>query len=258
MLALHELQRAVYRSLVQQDDGAIGAAVRTDGVAAADRKSIYRNTFYGTLTRALHLAFPAIHRLVGAEFFEAVAVEFIKGKPPRSAYLDDYGSGFPDFLARFPGTIAVPYLFDVARLEWSVNHALHAPDVMPLDLVALSAVPQSESEHVRFVRSPSVHLLISNYPADRIWRGTLDENDAGLATIDLRDAPVWLLIERTSSRIDVKRLTEAAYRFTSALFDGQPIAEAVKLACDIDASAVLAEHLSAGRFVAFSTTGFDD
>src|SRR5437870_1977433 len=101
------------RGLVQQDDGAIGAAVRTDGVAAADRLSIYRDTFYGTLTRALRLSFPAIHRLVGVEFFDAVALEFIKAKPPRSAYLDDYGSDFPDFLARFPGAMSVPYLFDV-------------------------------------------------------------------------------------------------------------------------------------------------
>src|SRR5439155_15518874 len=116
MLALHELQRAVYRSLVQQDDGAIRAVVRGDGIPAADRLSIYRNTFYGTLTRALRLSFPAVHRLVGAEFFEAAALEFIKAKPARSAYLDDYGSDFPDFLARFPGAMSVPYLFDVAEL----------------------------------------------------------------------------------------------------------------------------------------------
>src|SRR5207244_4028731 len=123
MLALHELQRAVYRSLVQQDDGAIRAAVRGDGIAAADRLSIYRNTFYGTLTRALHLSFPAIHRLVGAEFFEAVAFEFIKVQPPRSAHLDGYGAGFPDFLDGFLGAMSVPYLFDVAELEWAVNRA---------------------------------------------------------------------------------------------------------------------------------------
>ena len=150
--------------------------------------------------------------------------------------------------------MSVLYLFDAAELEWSVNRALHAPDAMPLDVVALSTVQQAEHECIRFVRSPSVDLLRSNHPADAIWRAVLDENDAGLAAIDLRDAPAWLLIERTSSGIGIKRLTEAAYRFTSALLVGQPVAEAVKLARDIDASAVLAEHLAAGRFVAFSTT----
>ena len=254
MLALHELQRAVFRSLVQQDDRAIRTVVRSDGIPAADRLSIYRNTFYGTLTRALRLSFPAIYRLVGAEFFEAVCFEFIKTKPPRSAYLDDYGADFPDFFARFPGTISISYLLDVAQLEWSVNRALHAPDAIPLDVVALSAIPQSEHERVHFVRRPSVNLLRSNHPADTIWRVVLEEDEAGLAAIDLRDAPAWLLVERTSSGIDVKRLTEAAYRFTSALFDGRPLAEAVTLARDIDAPALLAEHLAAGRFVAFSTT----
>src|SRR5260370_23822662 len=110
---------------MEGDEGDAAAYVRVGGVSAADRLSIYRNTLYGTLTNALRLSYPAVHRLVGAEFFEASAQKFIEDEPPRGAYLDDYGAGFPDFLARFPAAASVPYLPDVARLEWAVSRALH-------------------------------------------------------------------------------------------------------------------------------------
>jgi hypothetical protein len=140
VLALHDLQRAMYRSLVEGEDGDVAAHVLSDGIAAANRLTIYRNTFYGTLTNALRLSYPAVHRLVGAEFFEGAAHAFINAHPPRGAYLDEYGSNFADFLACFPTATSVPYLADVARLEWAVTRALHAADATPLDLMKLHSV----------------------------------------------------------------------------------------------------------------------
>jgi len=249
--ALHELQRAVYRSLVARDDDAT-AYIRADSVAAAERLCIYRNTVYVTLTNALRLSFPAVQRLVGAEFFDASAQNFIEGELPHGAYLDDYGAGFPDFLARFSPAASVPYLSDVARLEWAVSRGLHAPDATPLDLAALGAVGEGDHGRVRFVPHPSVSLLQASYPVDAIWRAVLEQNDAALGAIDLGDTPVWLLIQRLPTGIDVRRLSEPAWRCTSALCAGQPLEEAVEPASGIDVSALLAEHLTAGRFIAFN------
>lgn len=252
MPALHELQRALRRSLVERDDGDAAAYIRPDGVAAAYRLSIYRNTFYGTLTNALRLSYPALHRLVGADFFEASAQKFIEAQPPRGAYLDEYGAGFPEFLAQFPAATSVPYLPDVARLEWAVSCALHAPDAAPLDVAALCAVGEGDHDRVRFVPHPSVSLMRASYPVDTILHTVLEQDDAALGAIDLGDAPVWLLIQRLPTGIDVRRLSEPAWRFTSALCAGRAIQEAIDLASDIDVSTLLAEHLAAGRFIAFS------
>ena len=250
--ALHELQRAVFRSLVEHDDGDATAHIRADGLAAADRLSIYRNTFYGTLTNALRLSYPAVHRLVGADFFEASAQKFIEGEPPRGAYLDEYGAGFPDFLALFPAAVSVPYLPDVARLEWAVSGALHAPDATPLDVAALCAVGEGDHDRVRFVPHPSLSLVRASYPADTIWRAVLEQDSPTLGSVDLADAPIWLLIQRLPTGIDVRRLSEPAWRFASALRAGQPLNEAVDVASGVDVSALLAEHLAAGRFIAFN------
>jgi hypothetical protein len=254
VLALHDLQRAVCRSLVEGDDSDVAAYVLSDGIAAASRLNIYRNTLFGTLTNALRLSYPAIHRLVGGEFFEAAAHAFINAQPPRGAYLDEYGSGFPDFLAWFPAATSVPYLSDVAQLESSVTRALHSADATSLEVMKLRSVDEDEHRRVCFVPHPSVSLIRADYPADAIWRAVLEGSDVALETIDLDDAPVWLLIERISTAINVTRLSEAAWKFTSALCDGQPLGQAIDLAPAIDISTLLAKHLAAGRFIAFSVT----
>jgi hypothetical protein len=252
VLALHDLQRAVRRSVAEGDDNDVAAYVLSDGIAAANRLNIYRNTHLGTLTNALRLSYPAIHRLVGAEFFEAAAHAFIEARPPRGAYLDEYGSGFAEFLACFPAATSVPYLSDVAQLEWAVTRALHAADATPLELMNLRAVDEGEHRRVCFVPHPSVSLIRADYPADTIWRAVLDRDDADLHAVDLHDAPVWLLIERSSTRINVTRLSEAAWEFTSALCGGQPLEHAIDLASGIDIPKLLAEHFAKGRFITFS------
>src|SRR5713101_4836442 len=148
MPTLLELQRAVHRSLVARDDGAVVRHILADGIAPEARLNIYRNTFIGALTTALRLSFPAAHRLVGSEFFESAAGIFIEEEPPRTAYLDEYGEAFPEFLSRFAPAASLAYLSGVARLEWAMSRALHAPDVEPLDVSRLSAIDPGDHGRV--------------------------------------------------------------------------------------------------------------
>ena len=254
MPTLLELQHAVYRAIVAREDGEAVMHVVADGIAPADRLSIYRNTFLGSLTTALHLSYPAIHRLVGEAFFEGAARIFIAERPPRSAYLNEYGAELPEFLARFPPAGSVPYLPDVAQLEWVVNRALHAPDVEPLDIGRLAELDLADHGRVRFVPHPSVNLVRANYPADAIWRAVLDQDDAALSAIDLAAGPFWLIVERPVAAVEVRRMNEAEWRFTAELCAGHPLKTALKVASEIDAPQSLANHLAAGRFVGFEVT----
>src|SRR5437899_2589733 len=122
--SLLELQRALRASLVTHDDRGISAHVVDAGLSPAERLDVYRNTFASVLTTALRLSYPAVHRLVGAEFFEGAARVFIETSLPRSACLDDYGDEFPGFLAGFEPVSSLACLADVARVEWAVNRPL--------------------------------------------------------------------------------------------------------------------------------------
>jgi len=249
MPMLLELQRAMRQSVVLDDTLAV-AAMLSPGISP-DRLDIYRNTFLVTLTRALRLDFPAVEKLVGEAFFEGAAQIFIVSQPPRAAWLDRFGSELADFLERFEPAQSVPYLADVARLEWAVNTALHASDVKRLDPAELAALSSADQERLCLIPEPSISVLELAYPADLIWNAVLSGDDAKLGDIDLGSGPVDLLIERRSSGVAIERLRRDPWRFLAKLCAGEPLEAAISAADGIDLSAALAGHLAAGRFTGF-------
>jgi hypothetical protein len=253
MPSLADIQRAMRRNLLG-DDAAIAAFIVDDGIAAADRLGIYRNTFERVATRALRLNHPAIAKLVGDDFFEAAARTYLARRPPASAWLDRYGTGFAGFLARWEPVAGLAYLPDVARLEWSVSRALHAPDASALGagaLAALAALAPDLQSAVRFTRHPSLRLLRTRTPADAIWRATLSDDDDALAAIDLQAGPRWLLVARSISGVEVVALPEQAWRFARDLASGRTLHEALERAEPFDVAALLGSELAAGRFTAY-------
>lgn len=250
--SLLELQRAMCRSVVARDEADASSYIVADGIEPAARLGIYRNTFASVLTNALRLSYPAVHRLIAAECFEGAARLFLQEQPPQCANLDDYGARFPEFLARFPPVAALSYLPGVARLEWAVSRALHAGDAEPLNVARLAALGEDEQARVRFAPHPSAGLVRADHPTDSIWRAVLARDDAALAAIDPAAGPVWLLVHRAETGVEVSRLSECAWRFSEALFSGRALHQALDEAPCAEAQALLAEHLAAGRFFSFS------
>lgn len=251
MPSLLDVQHAIRRSIVERDDGEILPFVVDDGLDPRQRLAVYRNTYASTLTSTLRLTYPAVDCLVGVAFFDGASQVFTHQQPPRCANLDEYGEGFADFLGNFTPAAALPYLADVARLEWAVNVARHADDAEPLDARRLACLAQVDHDRVHFVAHPSIGLLRVEYPADEIWRAVLARDDAVLAAIDAGARPRWLLVERMTSGIEVACIDESAWRFASQLFAGRPLAVARQAVSDIAAPTLLAQHLAAGRLVAF-------
>ena len=95
------------------------------GPSRERRIGVYRNNVKASLVAALVGAFPVVQRLVGEEFFEAAAFVFVEHHPPRSPVLAEYGAGFAAFLEGFEPARDLPYLADIARLEWARQQAFH-------------------------------------------------------------------------------------------------------------------------------------
>ncbi len=252
---LLELQRAIGQGLLHEAGGDLLALVVDDGLAAQARLGIYRNTAIGTLVTALRLSYPAIHALVGPEFFEGAARLFMEASPPGSAWLDTYGATFPEFLAGLPQAASLAYLPDTARLEWAVNTVLHAPDTKPLDLPRLAQLEEAERGDVCFTPHPTVRLLQSDFPIDAIWRAVLSRDDGALGAIDLNAGPVWLLVRRTPAGIEVDRLSVWQWRFAAALFAGLPLHAALEESTSSETHGWLATLLATGCFTAAGRCG---
>jgi hypothetical protein len=247
MPTLHEVQRAMRRSIVDHGDDAVADLLAPDGVPPAESLTLYRGNYAGALIAALRLSYPAIDRLVGAEFFAGAARQFIREMPPRMAWLYDYGGAFADFLAQFPPAAELPYLPDVARLEWAVNGAIHAVDCDGVTMSDLTRLADADPHALSFEPHPAIGLLRVDHPADRIWRAVLAGDEEALGKIDMAEGSSWLLVERGRAGIEVSRLSDAEGRFSAALFAGEPLDRAIEAAGEADMSQILAAHFTNGR-----------
>ncbi len=213
--------------------------------------AIHRNTATAALTAALALNFPAVRAIVGADFFEAAACEFVQVHAPVRACLNDYGQQFPAFLAQFAPAAALSYLPDVARLEWAVSRALHAADAPALELGALAALEPERVPFVSFEPHPAVSVLHLDSPADAIWRAVLSEDDAAMAALETA-GKVWLLVARTATGVQVQRLDASRGAFAQRLCSGECLQTALAGTAETELlQTALAEHLASGRLISW-------
>ncbi len=134
------------------------------------RLSVYRNNICHSLLGVLQTAFPVTQQLVGEECFTATGLRFIAEHPPRHPALYRYGHKLPEFIAQLPPLAeALPWLADVARLEWMRNESLFAPRQKPLSPDQLAEIPGDQLPNTRFGLHPSVQLLKSSWAVHTIW-----------------------------------------------------------------------------------------
>jgi len=225
--------------------------VGPDGENSARRFAVYRNNVSVALIDALAANFPATRRIVGEEFFRAMARTHALLEPPGSPILLDYGAGFPDFIARFAAAGSLPYLADVARIERAWTEAYHAPEGNPLDPAMLSCIPGDEAAELCFMLHPSVRIVRSQFPALTIWRMNVAEGVP--APVNLDSGGEDALVTRPDAEVEVRSVPAGGAEFIKALAQGHRLVEAAKAglhkSAQFDLAANLTALLGAGVFV---------
>jgi hypothetical protein len=229
MPALLELQAKFCAALLGGDEEAVAALIRDDGLPASARLDIYRNNVFVSLKQVLIDTFPVVCRLVDERFFLYTADEFARRHPPEQACLFAYGARFADFLAAFPPCQHLAYLSDVARLEWLMNLAAHADDATPLPPAALASVAAADTPNLILRLDPSLGLLESAWPVDRIWLANQPGADPEVS-LDLDAVGTLIEVRRASEKVVFRRLDPATYALRAALAAGRPLGEAAELA----------------------------
>lgn len=203
-----------------------------NGSDPAQRFAVYRNNVTVSLIDALADTFPVVQALVGSDFFRAMAREFARAAPPASPVLAWYGDEFPAFVAVFPPAAGVPYLADVARLEYARVLAFHAADESPVAagaVAALLAEPAMLPDMtVRFV--PACRLLRADWAIASLWAAH-QADDAAIALSGIDPAtPENALICRSGLAVEIRALTDGDAAFVAALMNGASLGEAIALA----------------------------
>jgi hypothetical protein len=225
------VQENFSRALLDPEQPVPAALTAYTARVPAKRFAVYRNNVVVSLVNALAARFPAVQRIVGEEFFRAMAQVYVRAHPPRSRLLMEYGDGFADFIAAFEPAAELAYLADVARLEAARTRAYHAADAAPAGAEAFAAIEESVLGDLRIEPHPSAEIVPSAHPVVTIWAMNAGERKVG-AIEDWRAEDA--LIVRPQYDVFVHALPAGGAAFLAALFGGARLADA--------AEAALAQH----------------
>ena len=217
------------------------------------RLAIYRNNILHNYHQALRDVYPVVERLVGEDFFHFAARRYIPLHPSRDGNLHGFGDGFGTFLDGFAPAAQLPYLGDVARLEWQMHQAFHAANqgAMPLD--RLASIPQDQLPSLTFSLHPACRLLESPFPVHLIWHANQGEPGKEEA-VDLDIGGACLLVRRPGHNVEVEAVTAAEFVLLSALSQGLPLHSALDrtfaIAADFDLTDFLRRRVCDATVVA--------
>lgn len=224
------------------------------GKGAAKRYAVYRNNVTVSLIEALAATFPATRRIVGDDFFRAMARTHVRTTPPTSPLLFEYGRHFPGFIASCEHTRAMPWLADVARIERAWLDAYHAADAAPLAPEGLAMIPAERLPEVALMAHPATRIVRSAFPAVTIFAANRSEAPVGgIAETEPEDA----LITRPGIEVMVRRLPPGGAVFLARLIAGEQLGTAAAAAFEAAPAFDLAVNIR-GMVDAGAFTGTGD
>jgi hypothetical protein len=126
---------------------------------------------------------------MGGDSFATMAREFWHHHPPARGDLACWGDALPEFVDHNPQLADVPYLADVARLEWALHRAAGAPDAAAHP-ASFALLTQADPDTFTLRLAPGTAVLTSEWPV------------ASLVTAHLiEDPPLAVAAERVRARV---------------------------------------------------------
>jgi uncharacterized protein (UPF0276 family) len=209
----------------------VAADLRVADVAA--RMAVYRGNLLGSWHKALANAYPVVGQLVGDEFLAALAAEYGAAHPPADGDLNEFGAHFAAFLQTFPHVADLPYLPDMARLEWLLHRAHYAPDLPALDAIAFAALTPEQFAATRLVPHPATQAFASRFAVVPLWLAHQPSSGVAFPSIDL---PSDGLVCRQGWRPAVQLEVAAGHAMLACLIAGETVDAALDAALARDAA----------------------
>ncbi len=201
---------------------------------------VYKNNYRVSLTEYLEAVFPVTLALVGDDFFSHIASVYIDSNPPKSPQLDHYGQHLPLFIANFEAAATVPYLTDVAALEWQLdrlgNRRFQRFEPFPFE--HLQTLNPIEQENIVFALNRNMAWQRFNSAALSIWRGVTN-ND--FENIDLTAQETVLFRLEPDHSVAMEIITEAQAALLGALENQRTITQITTTETTAEAASVYLE-----------------
>lgn len=221
---------------------------------------VHRNTVYKALIDALRANYPTVERLVGAEWFNASANEFLAENLPSETSLVSFGADYPDFLAGLPAAAELEYLPGVARLDRYWTEAHIAADAGVLSPRALADASSRDLFDLQLSPHPSLRLGWFETPAPTIWRQNRPPAPPP-EPVDLDWVAEGALIARPRGEVVMLPLDAAGFAFIEKCVSGVTLGLAATAALEInpaaDLKASIAQFIAVGAFMPIAVPSSD-
>jgi hypothetical protein len=254
MLPLRDLQRRFLAALTPETAGgepgprrppldpALLAVVDGGGsLTPADRLAIYADMYRTRLVDVLREDFPRVCAVAGDAAFQALACRYLVRHPSTHPSVRHAGSRFAGFLAA-EAEPDLPFLADLARLEWARVEVFDAPDATPLQLADLHALPPRDWPSLRFAVVPACRIIEAAWPVHDIWAGAAPEEALRAGSpVAVEPAATVVRVWREGWSVSHAAMGETEQRALSLLGRGEPFAALCAAVDDLDEDAAAVE-----------------
>ncbi|TWX66721.1 DUF2063 domain-containing protein [Colwellia demingiae] len=206
----------------------------TQLISAQGLMSIYQNSAIANITNSLSLSYPVIEKLVGKDFFQVMCEQYIVKHWPTSGNMDDYGESFSSFLAEFEQVRHLSYLEDVAQLEWRFHQSSLANDNSYFDWARLAEVASSET--ITFLLSPSLSIMSSTMPVDKIWLMNQVNTPENIELSLDGDSDTFIVLFRQGLKTEMMTVVASEFAFLQSIENGHDFEAAIESAQTVDAN----------------------
>lgn len=236
-------------TLALQQQALLDALWQGTGMAAgwsghARGLSAYRANAQALAERCLRATYPVVIALIGDAHAAPLAARLWHTHPPQRGDLAHWGAGLPALLVTLDGLAGLPWLADVARVEWALHHAEGATDV-PTDPDSFARLAHEDPSKLGLRLASGTALIASAWPVASLVlahrQGTPD-----LATVGARlrrgereNALVW----RPQWRPGLRACSDAEATLLQPLLRGANLPDALDAASATDPAFDLGQWL---------------
>lgn len=196
---------------------------------ARARIAAYVGGYPARLVEALEESFPAVATILGRDAFRALADRYRPAVPAGVYSLGDVASGLPDFIRDDELRQRLPFLGDLAALEWAWIRAFHAFEIDAFDPASAVGWGIEDWERVRLTFQPAVAVVQSSWPIRDLWalRDTAREQRLEV-DLALEGRPQSVLVHREGFSVCCDLVSPARAGLLAALLGGATLGEAIE------------------------------
>ncbi len=191
------------------------------GTPGVDRLAIYAQGYLERIRQALAEVYESVCHVIGAEAFAELADTYARRYPSQEYNLTMAGRFLPALLAQVPLGSSLPFLPDLARLEWRVCEAFHAFDRPPLNPERLMPPTLETWSRIGLLLQPSVGIVESAWPVVDIWSTRHQPRET--IALELADRPQRVLVYRDDVRVRCALLEPAQTLLLQSLQAGDSL-----------------------------------